>query len=247
MENDLSDYYQQLSHSLLDTHRQTRVGFAEVIYGPGKTIPQLLEIVGLLHAKGQPVLITRLTGPRGQKVLKDFPGAVYRPESRLFFLPAKGKPAPDPDQNLPENPAFRLRLLSAGTGDHRVLMEARDTFVFLTGDIPPVFPDCGVAGLHRLTARLGEILPADHLIVVAGMDGALPSVVGGLVDIPVTAVPTSVGYGSSLNGLSALLAGLNSCSPNINIVNIDNGFAAGYQAALARRRLLGRDGKTGDV
>ena len=213
-----------LEFAQLDTQRALRCGFPEVIFGAKKTSAQLAAIFGRLAASDQNVLATRV-GPKGAaRILRLFPEAQYDRLSRTLTL-RRRPAAPAPGQ---------IAIVAAGTADLAVAEEARITAEIL--DQPTrSFYDCGVAGLHRLLNQIDEIRKSSVVVVVAGMDGALPSVVGGLVDVPVIAVPTSVGYGASLGGIAALLTMLNSCAAGVSVVNIDNGFGAGYQASLINR------------
>jgi pyridinium-3,5-biscarboxylic acid mononucleotide synthase len=204
----------------LDTDRAARTGDPEVVYGAGKTPGQVVEILRTLHAAhpDRAVLATRLADDAVDAVLGALPGAVVDPVARAVTL----GPLPSPRGNV--------TIVSAGTSDAPVAAEASLTArVFGAG--VRVVTDVGVSGLHRVLAARDELLEADCLVVVAGMEGALPSVVGGLVGVPLVAVPTSVGYGASFGGLAALLAMLNSCAPGVTVVNIDNGFGAGVFAA----------------
>lgn len=207
--------YDALMHSLVDTHRALRTGDPEVVYAEGKTVQQVLDNVAALRATSDRVLVTRCSptvsealGASGRTVLVG-----TAPEARGHVV-----------------------VLAAGTSDGPVAEEAALTAVAFGASVERV-DDVGVAGLHRLLAARSALDRADVLIVVAGMEGALPSVVGGLVGTPIVAVPTSVGYGASFGGLAALLGMLNSCSPGVTVVNIDNGFGAGVFAARVARRV----------
>jgi NCAIR mutase (PurE)-related protein len=209
----------------VDTQRALRQGIPEVIYGAGKTPEQIIEIGVALRAAGQDVLVTRVDADKAEVVLGGLPDAEYDPLSRLVFLG-------------PEEVALRgkgtILVVSAGTADLPVAAEAQQV-ARRFGNKVELLQDVGVAGLHRLLASVELLRSASVLIVVAGMEGALPSVVGGLVDKPVIAVPTSVGYGASFGGVSALLGMLTSCSSNVTVVNIDNGFGAAHVATLINR------------
>jgi len=223
--------FAELGYATVDTHRSVRFGFPEVVYGEGKTPEQLLGIVEVLVRRKQPVLVTRLTQERAGPLLARWPKARFHPEARIFHLP-QGRLR-----------AGRVAVTCAGTSDLPVAEEAALTAEAMGATVSRIY-DVGVAGLHRLLKRRSEIQDAHVAIAVAGMEGALASVVGGLVGIPVVAVPTSVGYGANYRGLSALLTMLNSCASNVAVVNIDNGFGAGFYAALvsrtATRRRRGR-------
>jgi NCAIR mutase (PurE)-related protein len=213
--------YEQLADALVDTHRALRTGDPEVVYGAGKTTSQVLEVVGRLMGD-RPVLVTRAP-----------PETVQALESSYEDVLVDGQTvAVGP---LPE-PHGCVAVLAAGTSDGPVAAEAALTARAFGAGVERV-DDVGVAGLHRLLAARSVLDRADCLVVVAGMEGALPSVVGGLVGTPMVAVPTSIGYGASFGGIAALLAMLNACAPGIAVVNIDNGFGAGVFAARVARRL----------
>ena len=212
--------FAELGYAKVDLHRKLRQGTAEVIYGAGKTTDQLAGIAETLLANGQqPVLITRLApGPAGALAAR-FP-LVYHEVARIGVI---GTPrAPDG--------LGRIVVATGGTSDMPVAEEAAVTAETLGNHVTRLY-DVGVAGLHRLLAHLDDLLDAQVVVAVAGMEGALASVIGGLVDCPVIAVPTSVGYGASFQGLSALLSMLNSCASGVSVVNIDNGFGAGFLAS----------------
>jgi len=209
----------------VDTHRALRVGIPEVIYAPGKTPEQIAEIVRTLRRAEQDVLATRVAPDVAERVLTDVPGGDYDALGRLLWYG-------------PAEPATLgngiIAIVSAGTSDLPVAAEAAGVAQRLGNKVESVL-DVGVAGLHRLLASSAVLRSARVLIVVAGMEGALPSVVGGLVDKPVIAVPTSVGYGAAFGGVAALLGMLTSCASNVTVVNIDNGFGAAYVATLINR------------
>jgi len=218
--------FEDLGFSRIDHHRSLRKGFPEVIWGEGKTQEQVLSIMKQLKAKGQNVLITRLGEEKAKAIRKVFPKSQYYPRSKvLSYL------------THPVEPAGRGKILviSAGTTDIPVAEEAVITAELMGNPVETLF-DVGVAGIHRLLSEKEKLESAQVVIVVAGMEGALPSVVGGLVDRPVIAVPTSIGYGTSFGGVTALLAMLNSCASGVAVVNIDNGFGAGYIASLINRK-----------
>jgi len=203
----------------VDLQRHDRLGAPEIIYGAGKTVPQIVAIARKLHTAGQPVLVTRLDETKARQLKRKFPAGNFHPHARTFTLAARSR--------RPTTQSLRVGICAAGTSDHPVAEEAYVTLEFL-GHRPARFYDIGVAGLHRTFRRLPEIRRQDAVIVVAGMEAALPSVLGGLVKQPLVAVPTSVGYGAHLQGLTAFLGMLNSCAPGITVVNIDNGFGAAY-------------------
>jgi pyridinium-3,5-biscarboxylic acid mononucleotide synthase len=209
-----------LGFAQLDTHRSLRKGFPEVIYGGGKTPAQVVKIAAKLVEHGDRVLATRVTPEHARALRKKFKHAVHHELARCVTI--EKKPLP--------RRAGTIAVICAGTSDLPVAEEAAVTAEIM-GNLVERVNDVGVAGVHRLFSRLETIQRANVVIVVAGMEGALPSVVGGLVDKPVIAVPTSVGYGASFGGVTALLAMLNSCASGITVVNIDNGFGAGYAAS----------------
>lgn len=208
----------------LDLHRLRRRGFPEVIYGPGKTADQIVAIMASLAEAGQDVLTTRITPEQAAVILRSHPAAQYHAEARLITLRVS---PPPPGRG-------RVGVVCAGTSDISVAEEAALTAEYLGAIVERIY-DVGVAGLHRLFRHLETLRACRALVVVAGMEGALPSVVGGLVSCPLVAVPTSVGYGTGFQGLAALLTMLNTCVPGITVVNIDNGFGAGVAAALINR------------
>jgi len=210
-----------------DYDRQQRRGMPEVIYGAGKTAAQITAIMRALNAAGQNAFATRVTAEQASAVCAEIPGAVYREDARILTHDVVP---------LPERKG-KVAVLCAGTSDLPVAEEAAITAERLGASVERVF-DVGVAGLHRLLSRMDRFADARAIVVVAGMEGALPSVVGGLTDKPVIAVPTSVGYGASFQGLAALLGMLNSCAAGVTVVNIDNGFGAGVAAALINRQCV---------
>jgi len=209
-----------LGYARLDTDRAARTGDPEVVYGAGKTPAQVVEILHALHEAHpeRAILATRLSDPVVEAVVAEVPGAALDEVARAVTV----GPLPRPQGTV--------AVVSAGTSDAPVAAEAALTARVYGAGVKMV-NDVGVAGLHRVLAAREELLTANCLIVVAGMEGALPSVVAGLIDRPVIAVPTSVGYGTSLNGLAALLAMLNSCAPGVSVVNVDNGYGAAHQAS----------------
>jgi NCAIR mutase (PurE)-related protein len=217
--------FEDLGFARVDHHRALRKGFPEIIYGEGKTVEQIIEIAQRLIAQGHYALITRLNPQKALEVQTVLPALRYHSDGRLGAL--GDPPAPPAGQG-------EICVVSAGTADLPVAEEAAVTAEFMGNRVSRLY-DVGVAGLHRLLENLEKLHAASVLIVVAGMEGALPSVIGGLVDRPVIAVPTSVGYGASFNGLAALLAMLNSCAAGVTVVNIDNGFGAAAAATLMNR------------
>ena len=213
-----------LGFAQIDHQRAVRCGFSEVIYGDGKSADQIAAIIRNFLEHASNVLVTRLDDTAATALAAEFPQAVHVPPAGLFAV----------FHHQPEKRHGRVGVLSAGTSDGAVADEASETLRFF-GFEPRCISDVGGAGLHRLLARLDELADCQVIIAVAGMEGALPSVVGGLVEAPVIAVPTSVGYGASFGGMTALLAMLNSCAPGVSVVNIDNGFGAGYLAAMIAR------------
>ncbi|MFN2300039.1 MAG: nickel pincer cofactor biosynthesis protein LarB [Anaerolineales bacterium] len=216
--------YEDLGFARLDTHRGLRQGFPEVIFCPGKTTWQIVDIFERMAGREQRVMAARATAETAEAVRDKIPEAVYHAVARIITL---GDP---PDVTGKGT----VLVISAGTADIPVADEAAVTAEMLGSPVERLF-DVGVAGIHRLLDRRETLFTANVLVVVAGMDGALPSVVGGLVGRPVIAVPTSVGYGASFGGLAALLTMLNSCAPGVTVVNIDNGFGAGYNAHIMNR------------
>jgi NCAIR mutase (PurE)-related protein len=217
--------FEDLGYARVDHHRSLRKGFPEVIWGEGKTPRQILSIMKQLKGKGQNILITRLEEKKAGGVQRIFPKSKYYPRSKvLTYLTHPVK--------LEGNGT--ILVITAGTTDIPVAEEAAVTAQFMGNRVETLF-DVGVAGIHRLLSEKERLEAARVLVVVAGMEGALPSVVGGLVNRPVIAVPTSVGYGTSFGGITALLAMLNSCASGVAVVNIDNGFGAGYMASLINR------------
>ncbi|NJD37513.1 MAG: nickel pincer cofactor biosynthesis protein LarB [Geobacter sp.] len=217
--------FEDLGFAQVDHHRGLRQGQPEVIFGQGKTVEQIRTIVENLHERGSNVLVTRLDQDRARELQALLPATVYHDAARCLTL----------ESNPPsEQGRGTILIVAAGTSDLPVASEALVTSRFL-GNKTELLCDVGVAGIHRLLSRMELLRSATVLIVVAGMEGALPSVVGGLVDKPVIAVPTSVGYGASFGGIAALLGMLNSCASGVTVVNIDNGFGAACAASLINR------------
>jgi len=218
----LKDFpYQDLGFAKVDHHREVRKGFPEIIYGPGKSEDQIIRIAREITKRGNNLLITRLEARVYARLKKKIPGCLYNREGKIAYfkqkktLPGKGK----------------IVVITAGTSDIPVAEEAAVTCEILGNDVERIY-DVGVAGIHRLFGEMEKIKAARLIIALAGMEGALPSVIAGLVKVPVIAVPTSVGYGASFQGISALLAMLNSCPGGVAVVNIDNGFGAACLASL---------------
>jgi pyridinium-3,5-biscarboxylic acid mononucleotide synthase len=217
--------FEDLGCATVDHHRALRQGFPEVIFGQGKSIPQMRTIIQALSSKGGNVLATRVNGAKGAKLKEFFPEAIYHADARALTI-----------EQHPVKIRGRGKILvvCAGTSDISVAAEAVLTAKLMGNEVEKLY-DVGVAGLHRLLAKRELLAEAAVIIVVAGMEGALPSVIGGLVDKPVIAVPTSVGYGAAFGGVAALLGMLNSCAAGVTVVNIDNGFGAAYAASLMNR------------
>ena len=215
--------FEDLGFSKIDHHRQLRTGFPEVIFCQGKTVEHVKQISERILAAGHPLLATRATPDMYAAVKTVQPAARYNDLGRTISV------SQSEEEGTPG-----ILVVSAGTSDLPVAEEAAET-ARMMGNAPERLYDVGVAGLHRLISNHEKLLTARVIIVVAGMEGALPSVVGGLVDCPVIAVPTSIGYGASFDGLAALLGMLNSCASGVTVVNIDNGFGAGYSASLINR------------
>ncbi len=232
--------YEDLGFAKLDHHRTLRNGFPEVVYCPGKTTEHIIAILDKLTARASKVLASRATPDVAKAVLEVFPNAVYHDLGRMLVVPGKtdGIEA-GAEQTTTRSvvsavtpvPVGTVLVVSAGTADLPVAEEAAITCSEMGSPTEKLY-DVGVAGIHRLLSNQERMFSANVLVVVAGMEGALASVVGGLVARPVIAVPTSVGYGASFHGLSALLTMLNSCATGVGVVNIDNGFGAGYLAHL---------------
>jgi len=208
----------------VDHHRALRCGFPEVVYAPGKTATDLARIAREVLTRAERLLVTRVEGEPLAALLDAVPDAVHHARARAVTV----------TRGAPREGRMGVTIVAAGTADVPVAEEARVTAESM-GEAPSAIYDVGVAGLHRLLARHEDIRAARVLVVVAGMEGALASVVGGLVDRPVIAVPTSTGYGVNLQGVATLLAMMSSCAPNVTVVNVDNGFGAGYVASLVNR------------
>jgi NCAIR mutase (PurE)-related protein len=212
--------FEDLGFAKVDHHRAVRQGFPEVILGLGKTPEQIAAIAGRIAGRGAPLLVTRASAEAFAAVQAAVPGVEYHETARAITL---GKEVPRGNGVV--------AIVSAGTSDLPVAEEAAVTATIMGNDVARIY-DVGVAGIHRVLAERGRLESARVIVVVAGMEGALPSVVAGMVDVPVIAVPTSVGYGASFGGIAALLGMLNSCANGVAVVNIDNGFGAGAMASL---------------
>jgi pyridinium-3,5-biscarboxylic acid mononucleotide synthase len=223
--------YEDLGFAKIDHHRNMRVGFPEVIFGRGKTVEQIVTIAERMAAHSDKVLVTHAP-PEAYKILnRKIPDTLYNPVSRTIVVNRQTQRALRPG----------ITVVTGGTADISVAEEAAVTAELMGNKVEKIF-DVGVAGIHRLLDKLPKLRQANVLVVVAGMEGALPGVVGGVVSVPIIAVPTSVGYGASFNGLAALLTMLNSCAPGVAVVNIDNGFGAGYMAGLINLEKSGEAG-----
>jgi NCAIR mutase (PurE)-related protein len=216
--------YSDLGFARIDHHREMRTGYPEIIYCAGKSVAQVREIFKVMSERENNIIGTRASQEMFQSVSDILPDTVWYQDARIISLQKK----------KPHAPESRIAVITAGTSDIPVAEEAAITSELLGNNVLRIY-DAGVAGIHRLVDKLPEIRGCRVVIVIAGMEGALASVVGGLVDKPVIAVPTSVGYGASFGGISALLAMLTSCSTGVTVVNIDNGFGAGFSASMINR------------
>jgi len=216
--------FSDLGFAKIDNHREIRVGYPEVIYGEGKTIEQVIKIVELMNEKEDNVLITRCSNEMAEAILRIYPKANYNSLGRTVTIYNK---------KLEETNSY-IAIVAAGTSDLPVVEEAYETAKILGNKVVKI-TDVGVAGIHRLFAKIDVIRKAKVIVVVAGMEGALASVVSGLVDKPIIAVPTSVGYGANLGGIAALLSMVNSCASGVSVVNIDNGFGGSYNASMINK------------
>lgn len=217
--------FENLGFACIDHHRGLRRGLSEVIFGEGKEAYDILTIIERMVKQEENVLVTRLLPEKAEMILARFPNGDYHEKARTLTL-----------LSHPTKISGRGKILviSAGTSDIPVAEEAAITARFMGNDVETIY-DVGISGMHRILNHRERLMAASVLVVVAGMEGALPSVVGGLVDKPVIAVPTSVGYGASFQGIAALLGMLNSCASGVTVVNIDNGFGAGYAASVINR------------
>ena len=214
--------FEDVGYAMIDHHRGLRHGINEVIFGEGKTTEQIVGIISTMANRGQKnIMATRISRKKAKKIMQELPDLYYDPVAHIGIYNREEEPSPH----------GLIVVAAAGTSDISVAEEAAVTAETLGNNVERLY-DVGVAGLHRLLNHLDIVMKARVVIVVAGMEGALASVVGGLVACPVIAVPTSVGYGANFNGLSALLTMINACSGNVSVVNIDNGFCAGYISSL---------------
>ena len=214
--------FEQIGDATIDHHRELRTGFPEVVFGEGKSAEQIVAVVSRMRARGSRILVTRLSPEKAERLCRHFPEGRHEALSRTFFLS---------DEPVEITGKGTILVISAGTSDLPVAEEARITAEAMGNRVERLY-DVGVAGVHRLLSQGRRLRGARVIIVTAGMEGALASVVGGLVAVPVIAVPTSVGYGASFQGLAALLGMLNSCASGVAVVNIDNGFGAAYFASV---------------
>jgi len=216
--------FEDIGFAKIDHHRSIRKGFPEVIFGPGKSPDQIIAITKRMRMMGQPVFITKVDENVAKLCLEALPDSRFFPEAQAILVEEGNSNSLIPG----------VLLLSAGTSDIQVAEEAALTANLLGSDVEKIF-DVGISGVHRILSKLAEISSARVIIVVAGMDGALPTLVSGLASAPVIAVPTSIGYGANLGGITPLLTMLNGCSPGMSVVNIDNGFGAGYLAGIINK------------
>jgi len=219
--------FEDIGFACIDHHRSLRKGISEVIFGEGKEAAEILAIMDRMSGQDENIMVTRLSPDKAHQILSKYPDGVYFEKSRVL--------------TLIRNPTKiqgrgTILVISAGTSDIPIAEESAVTARFMGNKVATIY-DLGISGLHRILSHREKLSKATVIIVVAGMEGALPSVVGGLVDKPVIAVPTSIGYGANFQGLAALLGMLNSCAAGVTVVNIDNGFGAGYAASLMNRRL----------
>lgn len=217
--------FEDLGFACIDHHRSLRKGLSEVIFGEGKEVSEILGIMESMVAREQNIMVTRLSQGKAKEIQERFPDSTYNTKSMVLTL-----------INHPVKKCGKgtILVISAGTSDIHVAEEAAVAASFMGNEVETLY-DVGISGLHRILSHRERIMKASVIVVVAGMEGALPSVVAGLVDKPVIAVPTSVGYGASFNGIAALLGMLNSCAAGVTVVNIDNGFGAGYAASIINR------------
>ncbi len=218
----LEDFsFKDLGYAKIDNQREIRTGYPEIIFCSGKTIEQVKGIIEYMNQRDTNVIATRATGEMYREIKRTIPGITYHEEARIMSITKKEIPKPE----------SYIAVITAGTSDLPVAEEAAVTAELLGNRVERVY-DAGVAGIHRLVDNIGVIRDSRVVIVIAGMEGALASIVGGLINKPIIAVPTSIGYGANFGGISALLAMLTSCSAGVSVVNIDNGFGAGYNASL---------------
>lgn len=236
----LSAQVADLGVAQVDLDRHRRCGFPEVVYGQGKTPEALVAILEVLAKRGTDALATRISPDQAKLLRNRFPAGRYNELGRTFRIPIAERPPSSPEVA----DAGRVAIVTAGTSDLPVAEEAHETALWMGVEVR-VIHDVGVAGPHRLPLHLSKLADVDAVVVIAGMEGALPSVVGGYVSCPVIGVPTSVGYGANFQGISALLGMLNSCASNVTVVNIDSGFKGAYVAGMiarnaAKARQIGR-------
>jgi NCAIR mutase (PurE)-related protein len=217
--------FEDLDFACIDHHRSLRRGLSEVIFGEGKEVSDILAIIERMIDQEDRVMVTRLTQEKAEVIRDRFPESTYHERSRMLTLIKR---------QVQISGKGTIIVMCAGTSDIPVAEEAAVTAGFMGNKVDTIY-DVGVSGIHRILAHRERIMKASVIVVAAGMEGALPSVVGGLVDKPVIAVPTSVGYGASFGGIAALLGMLNSCAAGVTVVNIDNGFGAGYAASVINR------------
>jgi pyridinium-3,5-biscarboxylic acid mononucleotide synthase len=217
--------FEDIGFAHIDHHRSLRRGLAEVIFGEGKEVTEILAIMETMIRQGENIMVTRLSAEKAEYIQREYPACTHHKKARVVTL--IGSPVKIRGRGT-------ILVMSAGTSDIPVAEEAAVTASFMGNRVETAY-DLGISGLHRVLGHREKLEDAAVIIVVAGMEGALPSVVGGLVDKPVIAVPTSVGYGASFNGIAALLGMLNSCAAGVTVVNIDNGFGAGYAASLMNK------------
>jgi NCAIR mutase (PurE)-related protein len=218
--------YEDIGLACIDHHRSLRRGLSEVIFGEGKEVSEILAIMDRMAKHDENIMITRLSGDKAKKIREKYPDSVYHEKARVLTVtrhPVKAEGR------------GTILVISAGTSDIPVAEEAAITARFMGNEVETIY-DLGVAGIHRVLSHRERLIEASVIIVVAGMEGALPSVVGGLVDKPVIGVPTSIGYGAGFQGIAAVLGMLNSCAAGVTVVNIDNGFGAGFAASLINRQ-----------
>ncbi|MBN2125862.1 MAG: nickel pincer cofactor biosynthesis protein LarB [Deltaproteobacteria bacterium] len=217
--------FEDIGIACIDHHRSLRRGLSEVIFGEGKEIGDIIDIMARMSAQGENVLVTRLSPDKAEVLRREYPDGEYQVRSRTLTLIR---------QPVQVQGRGTVLVVSAGTSDIPVAEEAAVTARFMGNEVETIY-DLGVSGIHRVLGHRDKLTAASVIVVAAGMEGALPSVVGGLVSKPVVAVPTSIGYGASFQGVAALLGMLNSCAAGVTVVNIDNGFGAGYAASLINR------------
>ena len=217
--------FEDIDFACIDHHRDVRRGMSEVIFGEGKEAKDIIAIMDRMIKQDENILVTRISPEKAKKVQKKYPKCAYNQRPRVLTLTQRP---------LKNSGKGTILVISAGTSDIPVAEEAAITAKFMGNKVETIY-DVGVSGLHRILAHRERLEKASVIVVVAGMEGALPSVIGGLVGRPVIAVPTSVGYGASFGGITALLGMLNSCASGVTVVNIDNGFGAGYAASIINR------------